>query len=294
MPTSPADSPAQPDVPGRPAAGQDRPAAMLSVRDVVSGYGGPPIVRGVSVQVGAGEIVTIVGPNGAGKSTLLKAIAGLLRVESGQVVLDRADITNQRTNRLARLGLGYVPQSNDVFDPLTVRENLEVGGYRVPRPQLGARIDEVTGLLPALGGLMGRRAAKLSGGERKMVAVGRALMSQPRVLLLDEPTSGLSADRSTQLLTRDIRALSESGASVLLVEQKALAALEISHWAYVLALGRVIISAPAAELLARPDLGDVFLGQITAQELGPPQRTGATPVGPPPEASQAPARGAMT
>ncbi len=183
-----------------------------------------------------------------------------------------------------------MPQSNDVFDPLTVRENLEVGGYRVPRPQLGARIEEVTDLLPALGGLMGRRAAKLSGGERKMVAVGRALMSQPRVLLLDEPTSGLSADRSTQLLTRDIRALSESGASVLLVEQKALAALEISHWAYVLALGRVVISAPAAQLLGRPDLGDVFLGQITTPEARPPQGTVATALGPPPEASQAPAR----
>src|SRR5215831_16104727 len=134
MPISPADNPAQPDAPGRPATGQDRPPVTLSVTDVVSGYGGPPIVRRVSVQVGAGEIVTIVGPNGAGKSTLLKAIAGLLRVESGEVVLDGADITNQRTDRLARLGLGYVPQSNDVFDPLTVRENLEIGGYRVPRP----------------------------------------------------------------------------------------------------------------------------------------------------------------
>src|SRR5258708_4324701 len=138
MPTSPADSAAQPDVPGRTATGQDRPVAMLSVRDVVSGYGGPPIVRGVSVQVGAGEIVTIVGPNGAGKSTLLKAIAGLLRVESGQVVLDRADITNQRTNRLARLGLGYVPQSNDGFAPLTVRENLEAAAYPLPPPHPGA------------------------------------------------------------------------------------------------------------------------------------------------------------
>ncbi|HUZ39479.1 MAG TPA: ABC transporter ATP-binding protein [Streptosporangiaceae bacterium] len=270
MPTSPADGPVQPDIPGRPAAGQGRPAAVLTVTDVVSGYGGPPIVRGVTAQVGAGEIVTIVGPNGAGKSTLLKAIAGLLRAESGRVTLDGADITNQRTNRLARLGLGYVPQSNDVFDPLTVRENLEVGGYRVPRPQVGARIDEVTSLLPALGGLMGRRAAKLSGGERKMVAVGRALMSRPRVLLLDEPTSGLSAERSTQLLTRDIRALAESGASVLLVEQKALAALEISHWGYVLALGRVVISTPAAELLARPDLGEVFLGQVATPEPARP------------------------
>src|SRR5215472_13775116 len=259
MPTSPAD-----------AAGQDRPAVMLSLTDVVSGYGGSPIVRGVSAQVGTGEIVTIVGPNGAGKSTLLKAIAGLLRVESGQVVLGSTEITNQRTSRLARLGLGYVPQSNDVFDPLTVRENLEIGGYCVRRPQLGARIDEITGLLPALRALMGRRAAKLSGGERKMVAVGRALMSQPKVLLLDEPTSGLSAERSTQLLTRDIRALAESGASILLVEQKALAALEISHWGYVLALGRVVISAPAAELLARPDIGEVFLGRAAqGSKAGP-------------------------
>jgi branched-chain amino acid transport system ATP-binding protein len=259
MRTSPADT-----------AGQDRPAVMLSMTDVVSGYGGSPIVRGVSAQVGAGEIVTIVGPNGAGKSTLLKAIAGLLRVESGQVVLGGTDITNQRTNRLARLGLGYVPQSNDVFDPLTVRENLEIGGYRVRRPQLSARIDEITGLLPALSALMGRRAAKLSGGERKMVAVGRALMSQPKVLLLDEPTSGLSAERSTQLLTRDIRALAESGASILLVEQKALAALEISHWGYVLALGRVVISAPAAALLARPDIGEVFLGRAAqGSKAGP-------------------------
>lgn len=257
MPTSPADGAAAP-----PA----RPPAMLSVTGVVSGYGGAPIVREVTVQVGAGEIVTIVGPNGAGKSTLLKTIAGLLRAESGEVVLGGAAITNQRTSRLARLGLGYVPQSNDVFDPLTVRENLEIGGYRVPRRQVGERIDEVASLLPALSGLMGRRAAKLSGGERKMVAVGRALMARPRVLLLDEPTSGLSAERSAQLLTRDIRALAESGASVLLVEQKALASLEISHWGYVLALGRVVLSAPAPGLLARPDLGEVFLGRVAGSE----------------------------
>src|SRR5215472_12760529 len=235
MPTSPAD-----------AAGADRPAVMLSLSDVVSGYGGSPIVRGASAPVGSGEIVTIVGPNGAGKSTLLKAIAGLLRVEAGRVVLGGTDITNQRTSRLARLGLGYVPQSEDVFDPLTVRENLEIGGYRVPRPQVGERIDEVVGLLPALAGLMGRRAAKLSGVERKMVAVGRALM------------------------TRDIRALAESGASVLLVEQKALAALEISHWGYVLALGKVVFSAPAPDLLARPDIGEVFLGRAAqGSKAGP-------------------------
>ncbi|HEY6278185.1 MAG TPA: ABC transporter ATP-binding protein [Streptosporangiaceae bacterium] len=278
MPTSSADD-AGP-APGSMAAGTGRPAAMLSMTGVVSGYGGSPIVRGVTAQVGAGEIVTIVGPNGAGKSTLLKTVAGLLRAESGQVWLGGTDITNQRTNRLARLGLGYVPQSNDVFDPLTVRENLEIGGYRIPRAQLGTRVDEVTNLIPALGALMGRRAAKLSGGERKMVAVGRALMSRPKVLLLDEPTSGLSAERSTQLLRVDVRALAESGACVLLVEQKALAALEISHWGYVLALGRVVISAPAAELLARPDLGEVFLGHVAGPGPGPAPGTPASPATP--------------
>jgi branched-chain amino acid transport system ATP-binding protein len=278
MPTFRAEGPWPSPAPGDPATGQGRPAATLSISGVVSGYGGPAIVRGVTAQVGAGEIVTIVGPNGAGKSTLLKALAGLLRVDSGRVHLDGTDITNQRTSRLARLGVGYVPQSSDVFDPLTVRENLEIGGYLVPRGKLAGRIEEVVGWLPALAGLMGRRAAKLSGGERKMVAVGRALMSQPRVLLLDEPTSGLSAERSAQLLTRDIRVLAESGASVLLVEQKALAALEISHWGYVLALGRVVISTPAPELLARPDLGDVFLGQVA----GPPEsgQSGGRPAGP--------------
>jgi len=235
---------------------------MLSMTGVVSGYGGSPVVRGVTAQVGKGEIVTIVGPNGAGKSTLLKAVAGLLRVESGRVRLGETDITNHRTNRLARLGVGYVPQDNDVFEPLTVRENLEIGGYLLPRSSRADRIDEVAGLLPALGRLLGRRASKLSGGERKMVAVGRALMSWPRVLLLDEPTSGLSADRSAQLLAADVRALAESGVSVLLVEQKALAALEISHWGYVLAVGRVVAAAPAGQLLARPDLGEVFLGRV--------------------------------
>jgi branched-chain amino acid transport system ATP-binding protein len=262
VPTSQADRPGQPSADRVRNGTESRPAVALSISGLVSGYGGPPIVRGVTAQVGTGEIVSIVGPNGAGKSTLLKAVAGLLRVESGRVELEGTDITNQRTSRVARLGVGYVPQSSDVFEPLTVRENLEIGGYLLPRQRLAARIGDVVGMLPALGGLMGRRASKLSGGERKMVAVGRALMSQPRVLLLDEPTSGLSAERSAQLLTSDIRALAESGTSVLLVEQKALAALEISHWGYVLALGRVVLSAPAPRLLAREDLGEVFLGRV--------------------------------
>ncbi len=225
-----------------------------------AGYGGPPIIRGVRARVGAGEIVTVVGPNGAGKSTMLKAIAGLLRVESGSIKLDGREIKNVRTHRLARLGLGYVPQNNDVFEPLTVRENLEMGAYLLRRGEINERIEEVVSVLPALGRLLKRRAVKLSGGERKMVAVGRALMNRPRVLLLDEPTSGLAPDLSRELLTKDIRGLATAGTSVLLVEQKALAALEISNWGYVLAGGTTALSSSASELLARPDLGEVFLG----------------------------------
>jgi ABC-type branched-subunit amino acid transport system ATPase component len=245
---------------------RSRPQEVLSVTDLVAGYGGPPIIRGVSVNVGDGEVVTVVGPNGAGKSTLLKAVAGLLTAEAGAVRLGEQDITNVRSHRLARLGIGYVPQNDDVFEPLTVRENLEMGGYLLQRHELGARMEAVVSVLPLVGRLLERRAAKLSGGERKMVAIARALMTEPRLLLLDEPTSGLSAERSSQFLKRDLRALADTGTAILLVEQKALSALEISHWGYVLAVGRVVLSASAPELLARRDLGDVFLGRVADEE----------------------------
>jgi branched-chain amino acid transport system ATP-binding protein len=237
-----------------------RPPITLDVESVVAGYGGPPIIRGVTLQIGAREIVTVVGPNGAGKSTMMKAVAGLLRVQGGSIKLEGKEIANLPTHKLARSGLGYVPQNDDVFDPLTVHENLEMGGYLMRRHEIKERIEEVTAILPALAGLMKRRAIKLSGGERKMVAVGRALMTRPRVLLLDEPTSGLAPDLSRELLTRDVTALAESGTSVLLVEQKARAALEIAHWGYVLAQGATALSSSARDLLAREDLAEVFLG----------------------------------
>jgi ABC-type branched-subunit amino acid transport system ATPase component len=239
-----------------------RPTAFLTMSDVVAGYGGSPIVCGITAVLGAGEIVAVVGPNGAGKSTLLKAVAGLLVVNSGSIELESVNITNIKTNRLARMGIGFVPQNDDVFSPLTVRENLEMGGYLMKRSEVSDRIDEVVAHLPALKALMTRRAARLSGGERKMLAIGRALMNRPRVLLLDEPTSGLSAELSRRLLTEEVRGLSEDGTSVLLVEQKALAALEISNWAYVLALGQVVLSVSAPDLLTRPDLGEIFLGRV--------------------------------
>ncbi|HEY2770816.1 MAG TPA: ABC transporter ATP-binding protein [Solirubrobacteraceae bacterium] len=258
MPTSASETPA-------------RPPAVLVADEIVAGYGGPPIIRGVSVQVGGGEIVTVVGPNGAGKSTMLKAVAGLLRCESGRVTLGDRSITNVRTHQLARMGLGYVPQNDDVFGPLSVHENLEMGGYLLARSEVKERIDWVISILPALERLIKRRAEKLSGGERKMVAVGRALMTRPSVLLLDEPTSGLASDLSRELLSTDVRGLADAGAGVLLVEQKALAALEISNWGYVLAGGRTVLSSGAAQLLAREDLADVFLGRVSgaqAQTVG--------------------------
>jgi branched-chain amino acid transport system ATP-binding protein len=258
----------------------ERPPIALDIDAVVAGYGGPPIIRGVCAQVGSGEIVTVVGPNGAGKSTMLKAVAGLLRIQSGSVSLDGKEIANKRTHHLARSGLGYVPQNNDVFDPLTVQENLEMGGYLVRRHEIKERIEEVVAVLPSLEKLMKRRAVKLSGGERKMVAVGRALMGRPRVLLLDEPTSGLAPDLSRELLTRDIRGLAESGTSILLVEQKARAALEISHWGYVLAQGTTALSSSAPDLLAREDLGEVFLG------LGGAAQGALADLEPAPEASR--------
>jgi ABC-type branched-subunit amino acid transport system ATPase component len=263
-----------------------RPPITLDIDGVVAGYGGPPIIRGVRAQVGAGEIVSVVGPNGAGKSTMLKAVAGLLRIQGGSVKLEGKEIANVRTHRLARLGLGYVPQNSDVFDPLTVHENLEMGGYLLSRQEIGERIEEIAAILPALNGLMKRRAVKLSGGERKMVAVGRALMARPRVLLLDEPTSGLAPDLSRELLTKDIRGLAESGTSILVVEQKARAALEISNWGYVLAQGAMALSSSAAELLAREDLGEVFLGLggaaphgLAESEPGPVSASGRSLLG---------------
>jgi ABC-type branched-subunit amino acid transport system ATPase component len=254
MPTSPAESPA-------------RREPFLRVDGLIAGYGAAPVVAGVSLSVGAGEIVAVVGPNGAGKSTLLKALVGMIEA-GGDVTLGGERITNLRSDELARRGVGFVPQSGDVFDTLSVRENLEMGGYLLTAPALGERISEVLEIFPVLGRLLTRTASKLSGGERKMLAVARALVLRPRLLLLDEPTSNLSADLARVLLHDHVRALAGAGTAVLLVEQKALAALEVADWAYVLAAGQVVLSDSASRLLAREDLGEVFLGRAAAKDAG--------------------------
>jgi ABC-type branched-subunit amino acid transport system ATPase component len=240
---------------------------LLKISGLSAGYGPVPVIHDLDAGVGAGEVVAVIGPNGAGKSTLLKAVLGVLAPMAGQITLDGKQIGGKSTDRIARLGVGYVPQVKDVFETLTVRENLEMGGYSLPRRQVDGRIEEIFGLYPALAGMRSRHGGHLSGGERKMLAMGRVMMTKPTLLVLDEPTAGLSPQLAHELLHVHVRRLAETGASVLLVEQHAREALAISDWSYVLASGRVLRSESAAALLEQPDLGQIFLGQVAGAKL---------------------------
>jgi len=235
-------------------------AAALGVRGLSAGYSEIPVVDGVDLEVRPGQIVAVVGPNGAGKSTLLKAILGVARLLGGRVSLDGRDITGQPLPRLARMGVGYVPQSEDVFDSLRVSENLEMGGYLFDRGVRAERMERALDVFPQLRPRLHRFVDTLSGGERKMTAIARVLMLDPRLLLLDEPTASLSPELSRIVLEEQVRSLAGLGKSVLLVEQKAVMALGVADWAYLLVRGRVARSAPAAQLLDDPDLRRLFLG----------------------------------
>jgi ABC-type branched-subunit amino acid transport system ATPase component len=244
-----------------PISSAERPDPVLEVNDLIAGYGAAPIVHGVDVSVGPGEIATIVGPNGAGKSTLLKAITGQCEILGGSVVLDGGDVTGLRGDRLARRGIGYVPQVKDVFGALTVLENLEMGGYLLARREVGARVEEVLEIFPALAAMRTRTASKLSGGERKMLAIGRVLMLRPRVIMLDEPTANLAPALARAVLEDQVRALASAGSAVLLVEQRASEALSVGDWGYLMVAGKLSVAGAAAELLARDDIGQLFLGR---------------------------------
>lgn len=233
---------------------------MLETRSLAAGYARVPVITGIDIRVGEGEVAAVIGANGSGKSTLVKAIAGVIDVFDGKIELAGKDCTKVRSERLARLGLGYVPQLNDVFAPLTVQENLMIGGYLLSRRELRQRIEDIYAAFPTLKRAAHRRAANLSGGERKLVAVGKVLMLEPKVLLLDEPTANLSPDLARKLLREHVRRLADQGRSVLLVEQRATEALAVSDWAYVLAGGQLRLSIAAKDFLSRPDASHWLLG----------------------------------
>jgi branched-chain amino acid transport system ATP-binding protein len=224
-------------------------APALTCRDVTAGYTAIPVVRNIQVAVGAGTIVTVIGPNGSGKSTLLRAVAGHLPLQSGTVLLSGRDVSRLSPEQRAAQGMAYVPQNDDVFGTLTVAENLEVGGCMLGRRARAARIGEVLEAIPQLRGLRRRKALHLSGGERKLTALGRAMVARPGLLLLDEPTAGLAEPIALTILRETVTALRNAGVGILLVEQRARLALEVSDLAYVLVSGEVQYSGTAAGLL---------------------------------------------
>ena len=229
---------------------------VLQVRDLVAGYVPDiPILRGVSVDLRRGEIVTVLGPNGAGKSTMIKAIVGLVPIHSGTVTLAGKSIVGRKTHELVREGLAYVPQVGNVFVRLSVQENLDIGGFAAAAQHL----KQIYALFPDLERLRRLAAGKLSGGQRQMLAVGRALMAGPNVLMLDEPSAGLSP-LLTQLVFAKLKEIRNAGISILIVEQNAKAALAISDRGYILAQGQDRLNGAAAALLANPEVGELYLG----------------------------------
>ncbi len=229
---------------------------MLEVRQVRAGYGATPVLDGLSINVEKGETVAALGPNGAGKSTLMSAITGTIRHRSGQILLDGQDICRRPSHWIVRNGLVLVPEGRHVFSPMSVRDNLRLGGLRHDGP-LGPRFDYVFGLFPQLKERTAQLAGTLSGGEQQMLAIGRALMSNPRVLLLDEPFLGL-APIIVEEIRRALEGLQSEGLTILLVEQKLDIALAVATRAYVLIKGKVAMAATTSELAAMENLNTLY------------------------------------
>jgi branched-chain amino acid transport system ATP-binding protein len=237
---------------------------MLRIRNLESGYGSLKVLRHISIHVRAGEIVTIIGANGAGKTTLLKTIAGLIRSRAGEILFEKQDITRLSPEKIVFLGCSLVPEGRQVFAPMTVRENLLLGGYvqfrRKKKNEVAADLERIFGLFPRLREREGQLAGTLSGGEQQMLAIGRALMARPKMIMMDEPSMGLAP-----LIVKDIfsiiRKLRDEGNTVLLVEQNAKAALGIADRGYVLETGRIILEENAEDLLSNRDVQRAYLGR---------------------------------
>jgi len=235
---------------------------VLTGEEVIAGYlPGIDILTGVNFELARGELVGIIGPNGAGKSTLLKAMFGLVPVREGEVKLFDESITNMAAHSLVERGVGFVPQTENVFPSLTITENLEMGAYQLKKAQIAQRKDEVIGLFPKLGERAKQRAGLLSGGERQMLAMGRALMMQPTVLLLDEPSAGLSPAYQGEVF-ENVLAINTTGVSIVMVEQNAQRCLRISDRAYVLDNGKNAYEGSGHDLLTDPKVIELYLGTL--------------------------------
>ncbi len=234
-------------------------SALLKVAGLTAGYGGVPVIEGIDLDVAANSVTVIIGPNGAGKSTLLKSIFALTQIASGTIMLGGRDITGLATSALVPIGISAVPQNRNVFPSLTVSENLDIGTYAAPPKDRAATQEKILTLFPDLRAKLSQPAGELSGGQRQMVAIGRALMSEPKLLLLDEPTAGLSPAYLEKIfdLILDIRS---TGVTILMVEQNAKQALRIADRGHVLVNGRNFISGTGPELLANDNVRRSFLG----------------------------------
>jgi branched-chain amino acid transport system ATP-binding protein len=232
--------------------------SLIEVRDLHAGYGGAPILNGVTLDIDTSDIGVIVGPNGAGKSTILKTIFGLVTAASGTIRFAGRDITNSEPDALVPLGLSFVPQEFNVFTSLTVEENLEMGAY-IRRDDITPTMRSIYAMFPDLAEKRRQKAGELSGGQRQMVAMGRALMSQPKLLLLDEPSAGLSPIYVAQVFAQ-VKRINESGVGVLMVEQNARHALAFASRGFVVVAGENRFSGPGPALLADPEVGRAFLG----------------------------------
>ena len=249
---------------------------LLAVEALEAGYDEALILRGVSIGASADEIVSIIGPNGAGKSTLLKAVYGLVRVSAGRVRFEGGDLTGLRPDRITRAGLNYVPQVDNVFPSLTISENLEVGAVTVPRGERRQALDAVHDLFPLLRERSRQRAGTLSGGQRKLLALARALVTRPRLLLLDEPSAGLSP-QAVELVFDKLVEIKRLGIGIVMVEQNARRALALSDRGYVLDLGRNAHEGTGAALLEDPRVAELYLGSTTASSSTSTSTSGMSP-----------------
>jgi ABC-type branched-subunit amino acid transport system ATPase component len=234
-------------------------APLLQVEELEAGYEQVTVLQGVSLEAGAGEIVAVIGPNGAGKSTLLKAVYGLARVRGGTVRYEGGDVTGSRAHELTELGLNFVPQTDNVFPSLSVAENLAVAAGVLPRAGRAAALAAVHDLFPLLRERRRQRAGTLSGGQRKLVALARALVTQPRLLLLDEPSAGLAPRAMNEVFTK-LSEIRELGIAIVIVEQNARRALALADRGYVLELGRNRYTGTGSELLHDPKVAELYLG----------------------------------